>query len=869
MMKKVLKNHTIIPKDLYVSRDADRQLAAIIEEMGRPGYILVSRQMGKTNLLLNAKREMESDDIIFVYIDISNPPDQSRDCFRNIIDTALSSHSRIFLGLTDIIRNDRDFSVRMPPNIEHEKELLLLLRNVKGKLVIVIDEIDALTSTRYSDQLFAQIRSSYFASRTTYEEYNRLTYILSGVIEPSNIIKDKNKSPFNIGDKIYLDDFTYSEFLSLTDKINVKLANDAIDQVFCWAKGHPRMSWDIMSELENIALMGTEVNKETVDDVVNKLYLFTFDKAPIDNIRYIVESDREVRDAIVTIRYNKGESINDSVKSKLYLAGIISSNQIGDVEIKNKIIDMSLSDSWLQNIDIKKKGVLRVAHEKFNEFDYGQAVILYDEYLRHNKIENLELSNSIYFRFGSSCYYMGKYDRGIELLNNVMFDKYSHRQNHNEAKHLLALCHTQLGQYTESIKAYECISLDDTFKDKFYYKYKINIALAYAEHDFKLYKEKIFSIYKDLLDYIEVLPDDSEIKSIYTSPLSANLALAYERDNKLQEAKTQYLIAAKYCDLNKKPGIYFKLFMLEENYENKCMLLNGAIDAVIDNELLPTTYDKFDTLKFSAYFLNNILISAYELEKYERFDYLANYTLAKIYPSNSDRYFLLTNLSKHALQYSKYPIAKKILNDIISLGCENTGTKYYVTKSLCLYFDSDTNIASFRNGYIQCLKSGDISTLDLDDMLIVAKMITDLLDLSRHHEVKDLIEICEHYYDELDVNTKYNYNIIKFLEVRMLYEVSEIGHAQDKARDLRVLISEMVSNPDSDKDLYGEEGIKFIERYLDNVLKTSITNHPYINIYKNFGKNDVVKVKYKNGNILNTKFKKVEKDLRAGRCQLL
>ena len=49
-----LKSYTIVPDNLYVERKADIQLHNIIEAMQRPGYVLVSRQMGKTNLLLNS-----------------------------------------------------------------------------------------------------------------------------------------------------------------------------------------------------------------------------------------------------------------------------------------------------------------------------------------------------------------------------------------------------------------------------------------------------------------------------------------------------------------------------------------------------------------------------------------------------------------------------------------------------------------------------------------------------------------------------------------------------------------------------------------------------------------------------------------------
>ena len=63
-MSKILKPYTIIPPELYIERDADRQVDNIILDMGRPGYVLVSRQMGKTNLILNAKRRLENENTI-------------------------------------------------------------------------------------------------------------------------------------------------------------------------------------------------------------------------------------------------------------------------------------------------------------------------------------------------------------------------------------------------------------------------------------------------------------------------------------------------------------------------------------------------------------------------------------------------------------------------------------------------------------------------------------------------------------------------------------------------------------------------------------------------------------------------------------
>ena len=46
-MEKRLKKYTSIPPHLYVNRKADEQLNRIVDEMQRPGYVLVARQMGK------------------------------------------------------------------------------------------------------------------------------------------------------------------------------------------------------------------------------------------------------------------------------------------------------------------------------------------------------------------------------------------------------------------------------------------------------------------------------------------------------------------------------------------------------------------------------------------------------------------------------------------------------------------------------------------------------------------------------------------------------------------------------------------------------------------------------------------------------
>ncbi|TOO19844.1 hypothetical protein CGH41_23280, partial [Vibrio parahaemolyticus] len=132
-MNKTLISETIVPAELYIERDADRQIKKVIDEMGRPGYILVPRQMGKTNLLINAKRQLEGADDIFAYVDLSNRYDSARECFRSIVDTIIQSNYEKLEEAEEDIEERRD-KKKLPPHREHSYELRRILRDIKGKL---------------------------------------------------------------------------------------------------------------------------------------------------------------------------------------------------------------------------------------------------------------------------------------------------------------------------------------------------------------------------------------------------------------------------------------------------------------------------------------------------------------------------------------------------------------------------------------------------------------------------------------------------------------------------------------------------------------------------------------------------------------
>lgn len=373
MERKHLKSCTIVPDDYYVERSADRQIQSIIDDMERPGYVLVARQMGKTNLLLHTKKVMQNERNIFVYIDFSSFTfDSERECLEYIIDTAIEMNEELFTEERKIILERRRDCLTNPTK-QFSIEIKLLLNKVE-KLVLVFDEIDALARCSFSDHIFSQIRSHYF-QRVNFPIFYKLTYVLSGVIEPKDIIKDPNISPFNIGEKIYLKDFTREEFHDFTKRIEFdgNYGREILDRIYFWTCGHPRMTWDVCLEVER-AKQVTTIND--VDEIVKNLYLISFDHPPIDSIRRMVEKNPALIGAILELSIKKGQSISKDIRNKLYLAGVVDYSDT-DVYFKNPIMEKSLPYNWLISLQTSENAYLQKAMEYiYVEKNYKEAVAI-------------------------------------------------------------------------------------------------------------------------------------------------------------------------------------------------------------------------------------------------------------------------------------------------------------------------------------------------------------------------------------------------------------------------------------------------------------------------------------------------------------
>src|SRR5207248_3869454 len=107
-----------------------------------------------------------------------------------------------------------------------------------------LDEIDVVRSLPFStDEFFAAIRECY-NRRAQEPAWARLTFCLLGVASPSDLIQDTRTTPFNIGRRVELTDFTPAEAAPLAEGLGQEEpANRALlDRVLYWTGGHPYLT---------------------------------------------------------------------------------------------------------------------------------------------------------------------------------------------------------------------------------------------------------------------------------------------------------------------------------------------------------------------------------------------------------------------------------------------------------------------------------------------------------------------------------------------------------------------------------------------------------------------------------------------------
>lgn len=347
----------------YVLRKADEELYECLLE-GDCCYIFNSRQMGKSSLLVQTFYRLRQEGYRCAIIDLTSIGSEQitpLQWYKGLVAQIYTE-----LGLKDILKfknwwkEQEDFSYLQ--RLSRFIEELLTVYFPSERIFIFIDEIDSVLSLDFTvDDLFALIRYCH-ERRTIDPNYQRITFALSGVAAPSDLIRDRQRTPFNIGRAIALHNFEFDEVKPLLGGLKQSFgdAEGLMEAILYWTGGQPFLT----QKLCDLITSGDR-NGSIVFENSESLYVENLVKTQIINnweSKDVPEHFRTIRDRLfyrekltgrllgIYQQILTGQQVkaNDSREHiELFLSGLIVKEQ-KYLKVKNPIYAAIFNSCWAE-----------------------------------------------------------------------------------------------------------------------------------------------------------------------------------------------------------------------------------------------------------------------------------------------------------------------------------------------------------------------------------------------------------------------------------------------------------------------------------------------------------------------------------------
>jgi hypothetical protein len=233
-----------VPLDsrFYVERATDPQFRAAIAR--RDSIVLVkgARQIGKSSLLARGLDEARRGGARVALTDfqtLSPPHLESAEALCLALGALIAEQLDLDLYPEDLWETGRGANAGFSRYLTRAA-----LEPAEGPLVWGLDEVDRLFTSPFSDEIFAMFRG--WHNRRALEPgapWSKLTLAISFATEAHLFIRDLNQSPFNVGTRVTLHDFTPEQVADLNRRYGSPLRTRGERERFCaLLGGHPYLT---------------------------------------------------------------------------------------------------------------------------------------------------------------------------------------------------------------------------------------------------------------------------------------------------------------------------------------------------------------------------------------------------------------------------------------------------------------------------------------------------------------------------------------------------------------------------------------------------------------------------------------------------
>jgi len=208
-----------VPLDsrFYVVRSTDQEFLTAICRNDSIVLVKGARQMGKTSLVargLQLSRQSGDHIILTDFQKLNTKHLESTEIFFRVLTESIADQLDLNLDVDTIWNPKRGPSVNFERFLRRE-----VLPKIGKRLVWGMDEVDRLFSCSFGSEVFGLFRSWHNErSLDPCGPWQKLTMVIAYATEAHMFITDINQSPFNVGTRLSLEDFSLEQVTELNER---------------------------------------------------------------------------------------------------------------------------------------------------------------------------------------------------------------------------------------------------------------------------------------------------------------------------------------------------------------------------------------------------------------------------------------------------------------------------------------------------------------------------------------------------------------------------------------------------------------------------------------------------------------------------